>query len=219
MTLELDHLVVAAGSLDEGVRWCEATLGITPGPGGRHALMGTHNRLFAIGSPPFPRAYFEIVAIDPGAPAPPHRRWFALDEPALQARLRRDGPQLVHWVARTPARGLDAARDALRAVGPDPGTPTAAARGDFRWRITVRADGLPPLGGAWPTLIEWDGAHPADTMPDSGVVLRSLALGGLDAAQGAALGAPAAADAPAPLVARLHSPRGEVELRAAATSR
>ena len=31
----LDHLVVMAASLDEGVAWCEATLGVTPGPGGQ----------------------------------------------------------------------------------------------------------------------------------------------------------------------------------------
>ena len=30
MTARLDHLVVAANSLDEGVRWCQATLGVTP---------------------------------------------------------------------------------------------------------------------------------------------------------------------------------------------
>jgi hypothetical protein len=29
----VDHLIVAAASLDDGVRWCEATLGVTPGAG------------------------------------------------------------------------------------------------------------------------------------------------------------------------------------------
>lgn len=215
MTFELDHLVVAAANLEQGARWCEATLGVEPGPGGRHALMGTHNRLLSIASAAFARAYLEIVAIDPDAPPPPHRRWFALDEPALQRRLQRDGPQLVHWVARV--RGLASARDTLRALGPDPGEPTRATRGDYRWHIGVRADGVPPLGGAWPGLIEWDGPHPADALPACGVQLRAFALGGLDAAQRRALGAVASAPAAdAPLVARLHTPRGEVELRAVA---
>jgi hypothetical protein len=48
----VDHLVVIAHTLDQGVAWCEQTLGITPGPGGKHPLFGTHNRLFKIATPP-----------------------------------------------------------------------------------------------------------------------------------------------------------------------
>ena len=43
--IALDHLVVACRSLDAGRAWCEATFGVAPQPGGRHALMGTHNLL------------------------------------------------------------------------------------------------------------------------------------------------------------------------------
>ena len=46
MQTQIDHLVVAATSLDQGVQWCEALFGITPALGGEHALFGTHNRLF-----------------------------------------------------------------------------------------------------------------------------------------------------------------------------
>ena len=101
----LDHLVVAAATLAEGVAWCEATLGLTPGPGGAHALFGTHNRLMRLHSAEQPRAYLEIIAIDPAATATrlaPLRRWFDLDDPALRERLQREGPQLVHWVASVP---------------------------------------------------------------------------------------------------------------------
>jgi hypothetical protein len=44
-----------AASLPEGVAWCEATLGVTPGPGGEHPLMGTHNRLLRIATAGFPQ--------------------------------------------------------------------------------------------------------------------------------------------------------------------
>ena len=86
---EVDHLVVLATTLNEGVAWCEATLGLTPGPGGQHALMGTHNRLFSIASAGYPAAYFEIIAIDPGATPPARRRWFDMDDVALRERIQR----------------------------------------------------------------------------------------------------------------------------------
>src|SRR6478735_419898 len=70
----IDHLVVAARTLDQGVQWCEATLGVTPGAGGEHPLMGTHNRLLRIATVQYPRAYLEIIAIDPAAQTPSRRR-------------------------------------------------------------------------------------------------------------------------------------------------
>ena len=65
----VDHLVVAAASLEQGVAWCQATLGFTPATGGKHPLMGTHNRVFSIATAEYPLAYFEIIAIDPEAAA------------------------------------------------------------------------------------------------------------------------------------------------------
>jgi hypothetical protein len=56
LSVQLDHLVIAAATLEEGVAWCEATLGVTPGPGGKHPLMGTHNRLLSIATAVFPDA-------------------------------------------------------------------------------------------------------------------------------------------------------------------
>ena len=67
----VDHLVVFAADLAGGVDWCQRTLGISPTAGGEHPLMGTHNRLLALGG----GAYLEIIAIDPDAAAPePPRR-------------------------------------------------------------------------------------------------------------------------------------------------
>lgn len=171
----IDHLVVGADTLAQGLAWCEAALGITPAAGGQHAWMGTHNRVFAICSAAFPRAYLEIIAIDLDAPAPARARWFGLDAPRVRAALR-ESPRLLHFVA-SPA-DLGGARAALAAIGLDVGVPSAASRatpqGTLRWRITVRDDGLPQLGGAVPTLIEWDSAHPADALPASGVTLLGL---------------------------------------------
>ena len=56
MNTQLDHLIVAAATLAEGVAWCEDMLGVTPGPGGQHPLMGTHNRLLKIATAQHPDA-------------------------------------------------------------------------------------------------------------------------------------------------------------------
>lgn len=211
MRLALDHLVVGAASLAQGVAWCEATFGFMPAAGGAHPLMGTHNRLLRVDAPGFPRAYLEIIAIDPAASAPGRVRWFDLDDAALQARLAR-GPALIHWVARVD--DLDAACAAWRAGGIERGEALAASRGTLRWRIAVRPDGARLAHGQWPTLIEWGEAHPCDSLPASPVVLQSLTVRALPPLLRAALpeGIAVADDAGAPLEAVLATPLGERRL-------
>jgi hypothetical protein len=220
VTAVIDHLVVAAQSLEQGQAWCEATFGITPGAGGRHRLMGTHNRVFAIGSPAHPAAYLEIIAIDPLAPAPGRARWFDLDDARLQAETAHE-PRLVHFVARCEDAGAAAA--ALRATGCDPGELVGLERetpdGVLRWRITVRADGTRLCHGAVPALIEWTGRHPAERMAPSGVTLTSLAASAHDPAQAQRAwqaiglrGVSVRQGAPE-LTATFESPRGPVTLR------
>jgi hypothetical protein len=181
MSVQIDHLIVAADSLAQGVAWCEATLGVTPGPGGRHALMSTHNRLLKISTDAFPDAYLEIIAIDPEAPPPGRARWFGLDAPALQQGLRSGGPRLIHAVARSTM--LDMHRWGLITVGQRPGDPVAASRdtpqGRLEWQMLLRDDGGLDCGGALPTLLQWGSRHPAQAMPDSGVTLKALALSGV----------------------------------------
>lgn len=180
-SVQIDHLVVAARTLHEGVAWCEAALGVAPGPGGEHALFGTHNRLLRLACAQAPRAYLEIIAINPQArPTRPAglKRWFDLDDPTLQARLAQHGPQLVHWVASVP--DIAAATRQLGALGIHCGPVLTASRptpsGLLQWRITVRDDGQRLFDGALPTLIQWDDTHPAEAMPASGLALRGLTL-------------------------------------------
>lgn len=209
----VDHLVVAAPSLDEGARWCEAALGIRPGAGGQHPSMGTHNRLFNIGSEAFPQAFFEIIAIDPAAQAPGRARWFGLDDLELS-----NGPRLLHFVARSSAIATQSA--ALRAAGFDIGPAIAASRatpqGRLDWHIGVRVDGRLLAGGALPTLIDWGHTpHPALSMPASGVTLRGLSLRGLPLAAAQVLGLSGVevlAEAGPAISAVLDTPRGRVTL-------
>lgn len=221
-TPALDHLVVAAASLEQGAAWCEATLGIVPGPGGEHPLMGTHNRLFNITSDAFPAAYFEIIAINSKANYQAKtgtQRWFDLDSTDLQARVARHGPRFVHWVARVP--DATAAVAALAAQGIDRGPVIAASRptpsGLLQWQITVRDDGQRLFDGALPTVIQWNGVHPTAAMPPSGVTLRTLGLRHPDAAPLASalhtLGLPVpVTPGAARIAAVLDTPRGPVTL-------
>ena len=167
----LDHLVVAARTLEQGVAWCEATLGVQPSAGGQHVFMGTHNRLVDISTAHSPRAYLEIIAIDPSLPAPGRARWFELDDAGMRQRLAA-APQLVHWAARVD--DIDAAHAAMLADGIDCGRIIDAQRGALRWRITVRDDGRRPQGGAAPALIQWLGPHPTHALPASDVRLTSM---------------------------------------------
>ena len=217
MNTRIDHLIVGAASLAQGVAWCEEVLGVTPGPGGQHPLMGTHNRLLKIATSTFEEAYLEIIAIDPAAAPPQRVRWFGLDEPERRASLAQ-GPRLIHVVARSPQ--LDMHRFGLIQIGLQPGEPVQAGRdtpqGPLAWQILVRDDGRLLCGGALPTLIQWAGRHPTQAMPDSGVTLSALTLRGVPARardllrlQGVAV--PETPAEPA-LTAVLQTPRGEVVL-------
>jgi CheY-like chemotaxis protein len=105
-----------------------------------------------------------------------------------------------------------------------PGEILPMERGDYRWRITVPADGSLPGDGLVPTLIQWDVPfHPAGRLPDAGC--RLMKLEGFHAQParvrtaldklglGARLDVHPCADGElSQLVAYLKTPRGLVEL-------
>lgn len=152
---EIDHIVIACTDLDAGAAWLSGLLRAAPEAGGRHAVMGTHNRLWRMGV----GEYIELIAIDPLAEAPPCPRWFGLDQ--------FDGPpRLVGWVCRM---------SNLKA--PEGSRIMTATRGDLRWRISVPESGITGADGLDPLRIDWgNGPHPADTMPDIGLRLIGLDL-------------------------------------------
>lgn len=231
MKTQIDHLVVMAASLDQGVQWCEDTLGITPGPGGEHEKYGTHNRLFKLASPQFPLAYFEIIAINPAAVIPKRAqvpRWFDMDDAALQKAVAQ-GPRLIHFVSSTD--DVKAARHVLRTQGIERGQVVHASRksskGTLNWQITVREDGERLFNGCLPTLIQWGKPdateplrlHPRNSLPRSGVTLQSLTVSHPSGVKlQAAFDAIGLADiaietGPANLVASLQTPKGLVQLQ------
>ena len=110
----------------EGAAWCEATLGATPVEGGRHATMGTHNRLLGLGGGAYGRMYLEIIALDPDASPPNRARWYDLDSPALRAEIAVGAA--AGALGGALQRHRSGAIAALRAAGHDPGDAIAVER-------------------------------------------------------------------------------------------
>jgi hypothetical protein len=166
MSFEIDHIVLAARSLEEGVTFVEEALKIKASPGGKHASVGTHNALVSLTQ----KRYLEVIAIDPEVSQAPRVRWFGLDEPQMQAHLE-SGPKLVSYVVRATEIPVD-----LRffpKLDPQP-----AKRGDFSWTFGFTADGRRPGMGALPYFISWDAgsAHPCERLPAAHIGLERIEI-------------------------------------------
>jgi len=143
--ISLDHIVIAAPSLAEGVAYVRDQTGIDMPKGGEHPQMGTHNHLVRLGEDEF----LEVIAVNPDAPAPDRPRWFGLDHPV-------QSPHLAHWVTRCNDMTI------TRPLLPDDHGPAMhLTRGNLSWLLTVPDDGHLPMDGAAPSLLEWK----ADPLP------------------------------------------------------
>ena len=103
MRAVLDHLVVAAATLEQGEDYIESRLGARPLRGGKHVAMGTHNSLLRLGE----KTYLEVIAVDPDGKPSVHvhavlgrRDGGALAGHLLEARVR---PTLEIIVTESPA--------------------------------------------------------------------------------------------------------------------
>jgi len=203
----IDHLVITASSLTLGAEFIEKCLGVAPQSGGEHPRMGTHNLLLRLGE----EQYLEVIASNPQVPPPTRPRWFGLDNLEPDSR-----PALTSWVARTTD-----IRTRVAESSEPLGALESMRRGALEWLITIPADGVVPLGGVAPALIEWQTPiHPAKKLQDQGLslvlleifhpeparVTRLLSSLGLVADQISVL--PAMGKAKPHLVAHLNTPRG-----------
>jgi len=161
--VRLDHLALAAQTLEDGVAWAEEELGVSFLPGGKHARYGTHNQLLGLAD----GLYLKVIAVDPDATSE-GPRWFGLDH-------FEGPPRLVNWICE-PDDFEAMLRHGMRKV--------KMARGDLRWDMGAPVDGSLPLGGAFPTVLRWHtDMPPGRSLPNSGCRLTQLTVTHPDAPQ------------------------------------
>ena len=164
---QLDHIVIAADSLQQGVDYVRSRLGVDIPKGGVHQTMGTHNHLMQLAND----SYLEVIAIDPEAAVPSRPRWFGLDQAMMRAALKRQ-PRLITWVMNTPD-----IRQLAEVANFDIGTPTALSRDDLKWEIALTDDGRLLADGMLPYCIQWHSEpHPSHGMADLGCILHALTI-------------------------------------------
>ncbi|HYN34242.1 MAG TPA: VOC family protein [Ilumatobacteraceae bacterium] len=201
----IDHLVLAAPSLEVGIEHVRQLTGTAPIFGGRHEGAGTHNALMSLGAP----TYLEVLAPDPSQPPPS-----ALIEPGRLTEAHLHGFAIG-------CNDLEAAVRDLREAGVEGVTdPFAMTRRqpdgtELAWQLAFIG---PNVEGARPFLISWgDTPSPAYTGAVGGQFV-ALRAGDPDptaaAVPLAVLGIDVEVDAsPTPwLRATIHTPSGTVEL-------
>jgi hypothetical protein len=150
---QLDHLVVAIRSLDEGIAQFQALTGVTAGIGGKHPGRGTENALVSLGG----GSYLEIIA--------PQKDAKLSGEDARMRGLAQ--LTIIDWAVRI--IDVDDALASLRRAGfttspPQPGARLTPSGERLDW-MTFGLAGA-PIDSA-PFFIRWspNTRHPSTTAP------------------------------------------------------
>jgi len=165
MAVAIDHLVIGATTLEQGVAFVREALGVTIPVGGVHESMGTHNHLMQLGDDVF----LEVIAVNPAGSKPQQPRWYGLDDPYVLRQLA-VSPSLLTWVVNT-----DGIESLLARASFNTGKAVPVTRGELNWLFGLPDDGCLPGAGMLPYLIEWHTtSHPAARMADCRCKLLSL---------------------------------------------
>lgn len=163
----LDHIVIAARSLEQGEQYIKDLLGVDIPVGGRHDMMGTHNRVMSLGN----GVYLEVIAISPDMSRPAQPRWFGLDDPHVRKSIEKT-PRLLTWAVNT--SDLD---ELTAHSNVSLGCIRQAQRDDLKWRVAISEDGRMPGAGFVPLCIQWlVDFHPSERMQQPGCRFRWLKL-------------------------------------------
>ena len=159
--IKLDHIVVGALTLGQGVNYVRNILGSEPYGGGKHLGQGTHNKIMRLGDD----LYLEVIAPDPDSNTKP--KWFSLADDAVLESLEKS-PRLIAYVART------GDLETLLKETQYPLEAKPAQRDALRWSFGFSKDGNLLADGLLPYVMQWQSDHPAWTMKDSGCQLVRL---------------------------------------------
>jgi hypothetical protein len=154
---ELDHVLLGARDLTEGIAFLERHTGVRAVFGGVHPNRGTQNALASLGS----AHYLEVIALDPAQAA--------VHLPITEALAKLSEPRLVGWAVHT--HDLEGVKRKLERAGipfegPASGSRKRPDNRMLKWRTlmlseSAKGDSLLPF------FIEWsrDSVHPATDAP------------------------------------------------------
>jgi Glyoxalase-like domain len=161
LMVTLDHIVVAAQTLEQGITYVQDSLGLELKNGGQHLKQGTHNKVLRLNDD----CYLEVIAPDPNSTITPP--WFGLGNKDMLESLK-ERPRLITWVAQTDDL------ETLVHLNNYPVNIQAAQRDRFRWRFSFPKDGNLIGDGLLPYLIGWESEHPVKHLPSTAYSLLSL---------------------------------------------
>jgi len=167
MHSRIDHLVIGAGDLVQGVEYVKDCLGVDIPFGGVHTKMGTHNHLMSLDQDIF----LEVIAVNPDMKSPESPRWFGLDDPHIRQQIRVK-PALLTWVVNT--ENIDRLLGQTRFSF---GKAQLIHRGNLSWYFGLPDDGRLLAGGMLPYVLEWQtDFHPSKKMADTGCRIQRLEI-------------------------------------------
>lgn len=167
MTTKIDHLVIGAANLKQGVEYVKNLLGVDIPYGGAHVKMGTHNHLMQLEK----NTFLEIIAINNQINPPDSPRWFGLDDPFIRQKIELE-PALLTWVVNTKS-----INELIRRAVFSLGNPELITRGELNWYFGLPEDGRLLGGGMLPYAIEWQtDTHPSLNMANLGCNLFKIEI-------------------------------------------
>lgn len=207
----LDHLLIGAPTLEDGIAWFEDRTGVRAARGGAHPGLGTWNAVASLG----PAQYVEIIAPDPGQPGV--ETFYVPDLRGFKE------PRIATWAAGTDMPISSFTSDLPHGIVCDPPRRGSRVRPDgarLAWSLAFPKDAIRrSYDGMLPFFIEWEAGcpHPGLSAP-SGLRLLSMSIAHpAHAALNEALRAlgleDGAGNAPTPSIRiELETPRGTVIL-------